>query len=120
MELVAKTGLSLGATWDALPGKILMGHRRIPCAWDKKGLVMRLAQEEGHRNKNKTELIDGVKIYLEDGWVLILPDANEAYCHVWAEAETQKKADHYLNEYAEKIKKWQEKAEGASASLSKT
>jgi phosphomannomutase len=57
---------------------------------------------------------------LNGGWVLILPDANEAYCHVWAEADTQKKAESYLNEYAEKIKQWQEKAEGAVVSMTKT
>ena len=119
LELMAKTGLSLGAAWDGIPEKIRMSHQRIPCAWDKKGLVMRLAQEEGRQHKHKTELIDGVKIYLDDGWVLILPDANEAYCHIWAESDTQKQADGILSEYAEKIKQWQDKAEGASVSMTK-
>lgn len=115
LELTAKTKSSLGSIWDGLPEKIRMGHKRVPCAWDKKGLVMRLAQEEGRQNG--TELIDGVKIRFEDGWVLILPDANEAYCHIWVEAESQKKVDTYLKEYGEKIKLWQEKSEPAGSAL---
>ncbi len=108
LELVTKTNLSLGSVWDSTPGKIRMGHQRVPCAWDKKGLVMRLAQEEGRQNG--VELIDGVKIHTKDGWILILPDANEAYCHLWVEAEAQGKVESYLKEFSAKIKQWQEKA----------
>jgi len=109
LELMARTDSTLASTWDSIPQRARLGHRKVPCAWDKKGLVMRLAQEEG--DGRKLELIDGVKIHFEDGWALILPDANEAYCHIWAEAETQKKVDGYLKEFGEKIKLWQEKAE---------
>jgi phosphomannomutase len=55
----------------------------------------------------KVELIDGVKIHFVDGWVLVLPDANEAYCHVWAEAKTEDRVKHYLDEYSRKIEEWQ-------------
>lgn len=66
---------------------------------------MRLAQNvtEGQR----IELLDGVKIHLSDGWVLVLPDGNEAYCHLWVEGKTEDIAHSYLNTYTTKVQEWQ-------------
>jgi mannose-1-phosphate guanylyltransferase/phosphomannomutase len=83
-------------------------HERIPCPWDKKGLVMRRAIE--HAAGKRHELIDGVKIYLGDGeldWVLMLPDAEESCFHLWAETAARGRARKVAEEYIQKIKNWQ-------------
>lgn len=80
-------------------------HQKVPCPWDRKGLVMRRAIEDVQKLPN--ELIDGVKIFLDGGWVLMLPDPDEATFHVWAEAPTKPQARTLLKTYAEKIKDWQ-------------
>ena len=49
-------------------------HKKISCPWDKKGQAMRFAIEE--TKGKKAELIDGVKIYIKDSWVLLIPDAD--------------------------------------------
>jgi len=46
--------------------------RKVPCAWEDKGTVMRLMNEQFQ--DQRVERIDGVKIYLGDEWVLVLPD----------------------------------------------
>lgn len=105
LELMAAQNTSLGKAGELLPRKIHVHHRRVPCAWGQKGQVMRLAQVVNERQK--LELIDGVKIHFVDGWALVLPDGNEAYCHVWAEAKTERTARKVLDEYAAKVEKWQ-------------
>jgi mannose-1-phosphate guanylyltransferase/phosphomannomutase len=105
LEMMAEHNTTLGKAWDSLPEKVHVLHRRVPCAWGQKGQVMRLAQvvDEGQR----LELIDGIKIHFVDGWVLVLPDGNEAYCHLWAEAKSEKTARKILDEYTAKVEKWQ-------------
>lgn len=82
-------------------------HKKIPCPWDKKGQAMRHAIEEA--KGKKSELIDGVKIFFSKGsWVLLVPDADEAYFHIWAESDDEKTAKDLMREYADKVRKWQE------------
>ena len=81
-------------------------HKKLPCPWDRKGQAMRYATEES--KGKKTELIDGVKVFFEKSWVLLLPDPDEAYFHIWVESENEMTARELLKEYSEKVKKWQE------------
>jgi len=78
----------------------------VPCSWDKKGQAMRKAIEDA--KGKKSELIDGVKIYSDKGWVLLIPDPDEAYFHIWAEAKDKSLAEDVLEKYSKKIKQWQE------------
>jgi mannose-1-phosphate guanylyltransferase/phosphomannomutase len=80
-------------------------HKTIPCAWDKKGQTMRYAIE--YAKGKKTELIDGVKIFLDNGWVLLLPDPDEAYFHIWAEARDKTTAKGFIDIYTDKLMEWQ-------------
>lgn len=105
LEMLAEQNTSLGDFWNQNSHPIYVLHRRVPCAWGKKGQVMRLAQtvQEGQQ----IELLDGVKIHYADGWVLVLPDGNEAYCHLWAEAKTEKAAKEYIDLYTRRVQEWQ-------------
>jgi mannose-1-phosphate guanylyltransferase/phosphomannomutase len=49
-------------------------------------------------------LLDGVKIPREGGWVLVLPDPEEATTHVWAEAASAAAARQVAQEYARRIR----------------
>ena len=55
----------------------------------------------------KVELIDGVKIFLNNGWVLLLPDPDEAYFHIWAESNDTSTAKGFIDIYTDKIRDWQ-------------
>lgn len=104
LELMAKEKTSLAK----LNRKILpyqVHYRRVSCSWDKKGLVMRklLSESKG----KKVELIEGIKFFYGKSWILLLPDTDEAYFHIWVEAKEKKFAEKLLEEYQEKIKKYQ-------------
>ncbi len=105
LEMLADHNTSLAKFWSTNAHPIHVMHKRIPCPWGKKGQVMRLAQnvEDGQR----LELLDGVKIHLPEGWVLVLPDGAEAYCHLWTEAKTDKGAKDLLDRYVKKVQEWQ-------------
>ena len=53
---------------------------------------------------SRAELIDGIKIYNEKSWILLLPDASQPLIHIYAEGETVKERDRLVQNYYEKIK----------------
>ena len=104
VELMARHKGKLHALASSVP-EFETFHQKIPCPWDRKGLVMRRAIEAVQPFRN--ELIDGIKVFVDDSWVLMLPDPDEATFHVWAEAPTKAQSRALLKDYAQKIKGWQ-------------
>ena len=104
LEMLASQKLRMGQLLREIPYKMNVQHKKLPCPWDKKGQVMRLAYENV-KNKNPI-LVEGVKIESKDSWVLMVPDPDEAYFHLWVEAEEDRKLRDLLREYTEKIVKW--------------
>ena len=104
MEMLAQAKLTISSIRREIPAFEVL-HKAVPCSWDKKGQTMRNAIE--YSKGKKTELIDGVKIFLDNGWVLLLPDPDEAYFHVWAEAKDKPTAQGFINIYTDKIREWQ-------------
>lgn len=105
LEMMAKEKIHMNRLSREIPAFEVL-HKKVPCSWDKKGQTMRNAIEEA--KGKKSELIDGVKIFFKKSWVLLLPDADEAYFHVWTESEDERTAKDLLKEYCDKVKKWQE------------
>jgi mannose-1-phosphate guanylyltransferase/phosphomannomutase len=80
-------------------------HLRIPCSWEKKGYVIRKLIEQ--HTKQKLELIDGVKIWINDtDWVLVLPDPDEAFVHLYVETQKEKDSIKLVNEYSSRLNQW--------------
>jgi mannose-1-phosphate guanylyltransferase/phosphomannomutase len=70
---------------------------------EHKGAVMRALVESAE--PEQLLLIDGVKIVLEDGWVLVLPDPEEPASHVWAEAGNDSDARRLAHDYVGRIRR---------------
>jgi mannose-1-phosphate guanylyltransferase/phosphomannomutase len=49
-------------------------------------------------------LVDGVKLIVDDGWVLVLPDPEQPLTHVWAEGATIADARSLAQQYARTIR----------------
>ena len=69
----------------------------VPCPWDKKGAVMRMISEQYRERRARTA--DGIKIQLEDEWVLILPDPDEPRFHLVAEGRSDDEAEALVEKY---------------------
>ena len=73
-------------------------HRELPCPWGRKGLVMRLLNEQ--LATRRLDLMDGVKAYDDRGWVQVLPDPDEPLVHLYAEGETEELTEELADEVA--------------------
>ena len=79
-----------------------IAHETVPTPWERKGAVMRELVERVP--PDSVVLIDGVKIYRDEGWVLVLPDPEDPATHVWAEARSEAAARQVAQEYARRIR----------------
>jgi mannose-1-phosphate guanylyltransferase/phosphomannomutase len=101
MELLAAEHQPASELVDMLPDWH-MASRAVPCPWDRKGLVMRALHDES-RNGNNVQMIDGIRISENGGWVLVLPDASEAAVNVIAESTSDESADRTAGNMADHI-----------------
>lgn len=94
-------------TLDKLVGEIpkfYMVKKKIFCPWELKGTVMRTIIQEKEKTKSKVEMLDGVKFVFENGWALVLPDADKPLVRVFAEGDNAKIAEDLAEKYAKRIK----------------
>lgn len=103
LEMMAHTDLTVGEIARELPDThVALAHVR--CPWEIKGRIMREITQEA-QDQGRVELIDGIKIYKDGSWALVLPDASEPYFHVYAEAENPEASQRLLQQYVERIER---------------
>ncbi|WP_438444489.1 sugar phosphate nucleotidyltransferase [Gorillibacterium sp. sgz5001074] len=100
MEFRAREGCGLSRLTSLVPS-FALSKRKVDCPWQDKGKVMRFLMEE--TRDARVELIDGIKVYHEEGWTLILPDSDEPVFRVVADAGTASQAEALAGVYARKI-----------------
>ncbi|PIX16300.1 nucleotidyltransferase [Candidatus Desantisbacteria bacterium CG_4_8_14_3_um_filter_40_12] len=101
LELLSKTDKRLGDIVAGIP-PFFVSHRTVYCSWEMKGTMMRQLIEK--TTDKPVELIDGVKIYHGQDWILLLPDQNEASFHLYAESSSMERAEALIDEYVGRIK----------------
>ncbi|MCK4632277.1 MAG: hypothetical protein KAT79_03340, partial [candidate division Zixibacteria bacterium] len=79
-------------------------HRRsvsVPCPWSRKGTVMRKLST-GSESKDR-QLIDGIRIFEDSGWVLVAPDRQTAAFNIMAESTSVENTDQLVAQYRELV-----------------
>lgn len=71
---------------------------------ERKGTIMR--EMHAHSSGMRVEHIDGVKVWQDGSWVLILPDASGPLVHVIAEAGSQQQAELLVDEHVSLVQQW--------------
>lgn len=101
LELLAKSGTSVGALRARVPA---VAHRSAVefCPWEVKGRVMRTMMER--HLKDRVDLTDGVKVFVEGGWVLVVPDADRPEYHVIASTLDPALSDRLVEEYSHLVR----------------
>ena len=98
LGLVTRTRLSLSQIDARIPRAHLL-KRSMPTPWAAKGSIMRTVVEAAADRVIDTT--DGVRVVEPDGgWVLVLPDPEEAVTHLWAEGPDADAAQALLDEWA--------------------
>ena len=72
------------------------------CPWEAKGRVMRRLLEE-HRGE-KLDLVDGIKIFVDGGFVLVRPDPDEPSYHVVASVTDEEEGQRLVAEYLAEVR----------------
>jgi mannose-1-phosphate guanylyltransferase/phosphomannomutase len=94
-------GIRISEVVDAQP-RVHIAHETVVTPWEQKGLVMRSLIEQ--TKDREVELVDGVKVFHADGWVLCRPDPGEPLTHIWAEADSEPAARRLAEEYNRRIR----------------
>lgn len=77
----------------------------VPCPWSKKGTVMRkLIIDTADKNR---QLIDGVRVLEDNGWVLVTPNRVTASFKIIAESTSQEDVSKLINRYRVIVEKYQ-------------
>jgi mannose-1-phosphate guanylyltransferase / phosphomannomutase len=100
LSMLSESGLHLSQLRDGLP-EVHIAHEQVVTPSEQKGAVMR-AFMEGARG-DEVILIDGVKVIDAAGWTLVVPDTEEPYTHVYAEADDEVSALDRAREAVEDI-----------------
>ena len=103
MELLAGEERALSDVLREIPPTTFV-QKKIPCAWENKGVLMRLLAT--HAKGKPSQFIDGVKVFHGEDWALIYPSQDEAYFHLCVEAEDRKAAEELALHYAELFSSW--------------
>ncbi|MBI4790644.1 MAG: mannose-1-phosphate guanyltransferase [Chloroflexi bacterium] len=101
LEYLALQKTSLGDIVATLPA-YHTAQRRVACPWEQKGTVMRLLNDQ--YKDQIVEQVDGLKIQPDgSGWVLVVPESDEAVFTVFAEGKSQESAAALVDRYARVI-----------------
>ncbi|MBV6507187.1 MAG: Glucose-1-phosphate adenylyltransferase [Acidimicrobiales bacterium] len=101
MERLALTGRSLSSVVEGLP-ELNLVEDTVATPWEQKGGVMRELLESS--KARQTLLVDGLKVFHDRGWVLILPDPEGPFTHLWAESESREAAQRLCRDYSAQIR----------------
>jgi mannose-1-phosphate guanylyltransferase/phosphomannomutase len=113
LELMASSGKTVGQLRASIPD---VGYVEAVefCPWEAKGRVMRIVMER--HLKDRVDLTDGVKVFLDGGWVLVVPDADKPEYRIIASAADRGRAKQLVDEYSgvvrEAVAEVQPEAEG--------
>lgn len=74
---------------------------KILCPYELIGKIMRTIFSD---NSSYVQLLDGIKIDFHDSWIIIIPDSQNPFIHIYAEGCTGKEAECLLQKYASEIR----------------
>ena len=101
LDFITSNNYKLSDLVDMIP-EFHINKREVECSWDAKGKVIREIIQE---NKGMSiETLEGVKIHRDNGWVLVLPDAERPVCKVISESYSDEFARELSNIYVNKVR----------------
>lgn len=106
LEFMAIEGKKVSELSRRIP-RFALSKKMVECPWQDKGKVMRYLLEDT-RGK-QVELIDGIKIFHEGGWTLVLPDIDEPVFRVFASSYSLKNAEELAAACTRKIEEYKHK-----------
>jgi mannose-1-phosphate guanylyltransferase/phosphomannomutase len=101
LDFISREKIKLSGLVESIPS-FYMTQKSIECPWEAKGKVIRSLIQE--KSDGQIELYEGVKIFHDKGWVLVLPDSDEPVCNIYSEGVSKELAESLSETYVDKIK----------------
>jgi len=105
LEMIAKLKSPISELIDTIQFPNIVKNE-VACSWEEKGKVMGALMNATANMKR--ELIQGVKVYVDDSWIVFMPAVEEPLFSVIAESPTKEKAEKLVNEWTDKINAWRD------------
>ena len=96
IEYMCVSNTSLSQLLSEIPD-FYITKKSIHCPWELKGTVMRTIIND--QKEKKIELLDGIKLYSIQGWVLIVPDADKPTFKIIAESSSNTESEALCDYY---------------------
>ncbi len=107
LELLAPQARPLSEQLAEIPTSTLV-HKTVACPWALKGTVMRTAtehlQREAAGGDAQIDMVDGIQLRRDSGWVQLLPDADEPVFHVYAEGADREESERLAESFLEVVR----------------
>jgi mannose-1-phosphate guanylyltransferase/phosphomannomutase len=100
LELWVHDDRLLSALVAELPEVNLL-HDDVHCPWAAKGVVMRTLIDEA--KGYETDNLDGLKVFLPEGWVSLMPDPDHPRFHIYAEGRTPEESSALRDRYRARL-----------------
>lgn len=100
LEIMALKNKKLSELVAEVPAYHL-SKTKVKCSNDMKKKVM----DAFVKNEGKADLTDGVKIYMENAWVLVRPSGTEPIIRIYAESKDKETAENLADKYREKLER---------------
>ncbi len=100
LELMARDRVSLSTLAATVPS-FYIDRQEVHCPTEDKGRVMRRLVEQ--LREDRLELAQGIRVFHEEGWSLVLPDDEEPIFTIFTEASSLEKAIQITRRYVAMI-----------------
>jgi mannose-1-phosphate guanylyltransferase/phosphomannomutase len=101
LELRALSGTPVSEARTQLPSSAYVTATEF-CPWESKGRVMRTLLDT-HR-EHTVDLVDGIKVFVDSGFVLVRPDPDEPVYHIVASVPDETVGHKLVDEYARLVR----------------
>ena len=107
LELLAAQARPLSEQLAEIPTSTLV-HKTVACPWALKGTVMRTAtehlQREAATGDGEIDMVDGIQLRRDRGWVQLLPDADEPVFHIYAEGADREESERLAESFFDLVR----------------
>jgi phosphomannomutase / phosphoglucomutase len=102
LECLAARGMSFSKALSFVVPKFFQAKTKVEVSPKKVDAVMRAVEKQA---KGEVERVDGVKLWTDErSWVLIRPSGTEPIVRIFAESQSQEKADQLVKKFAKIVK----------------